>query len=43
MIDKYPQTTYCYPFSEHVPDLTGKKDIIEVKQYLKKHFHGKLK
>lgn len=26
------------PFSEHVPDLTAKEDIVEVKAYLKKHF-----
>jgi len=26
------------PFSEHVPDLTAKEDILEVKAYLKKHF-----
>lgn len=26
------------PFSEHVPDLTAKEDIVEVKEYLQKHF-----
>ncbi|WP_413997888.1 sugar phosphate nucleotidyltransferase [Flavobacterium sp. W1B] len=26
------------PFSEHVPDLTAKEDIAEVKEYLKKHY-----
>ncbi len=26
------------PFSEHVPDLTAKEDIVEVKEYLQNHF-----
>jgi NDP-sugar pyrophosphorylase family protein len=31
-------TALGIPFSEHVPDLTAKEDITEVKEYLKKHF-----
>ena len=33
-----PNTTLGIPFSEHVPDLTAKEDIAEVKEYLKKHY-----
>lgn len=31
-------TALGIPFSEHVPDLTAKEDITEVKEYLKKHY-----
>lgn len=34
----HPNTTLGIPFSEHVPDLTAKEDIAEVKVYLKKHY-----
>lgn len=37
-VKENPNTTIGIPFSEHVPDLTAKEDIIEVKTYLKKHF-----
>lgn len=43
MINEYPKSMFCYPFKEHVPDLTSKQDIITVKEYLEKHFNGKLK
>jgi NDP-sugar pyrophosphorylase family protein len=33
-----PNTTLGIPFSEHVPDLTAKEDIAEVKAYLKKQY-----
>lgn len=33
-----PNTTLGIPFSEHVPDLTAKEDITEVKAYLKKQY-----
>lgn len=33
-----PNTALGIPFSEHVPDLTAKEDIAEVKEYLKKHY-----
>lgn len=33
-----PNTTLGIPFSEHVPDLTAKEDILEVKAYLKKQY-----
>lgn len=34
----YPNTTFGISFSEHVPDLTAKEDILEVKEYLKIHY-----
>ena len=37
-IKEHPDTTLGIPFSEHVPDLTAKEDIAEVKAYLKKHY-----
>ena len=37
-VKEHPDTTVGIPFSEHVPDLTAKEDIAEVKAYLKKHF-----
>ncbi|MCV9929915.1 sugar phosphate nucleotidyltransferase [Flavobacterium sp. LS1R49] len=33
-----PKTALGIPFSEHVPDLTAKEDIAEVKEYLKKYY-----
>jgi len=33
-----PHTTIGIPFSEHVPDLTAKEDIADVKEYLRKHY-----
>ncbi|HEU4790887.1 MAG TPA: sugar phosphate nucleotidyltransferase [Flavobacterium sp.] len=37
-IKDHPNMTVGIPFSEHVPDLTAKEDILEVKEYLKKHY-----
>ncbi|OUD34932.1 sugar phosphate nucleotidyltransferase [Flavobacterium sp. FPG59] len=37
-LKEHPNTTLGIPFSEHVPDLTAKEDITEVKDYLKKHY-----
>ncbi|MBB1194913.1 nucleotidyltransferase [Flavobacterium sp. SOK18b] len=37
-LKEHPDTTLGIPFSEHVPDLTAKEDITEVKAYLKKHY-----
>ena len=34
----HPNSALGIPFSEHVPDLTAKEDIAEVKEYLKKHY-----
>jgi NDP-sugar pyrophosphorylase family protein len=33
-----PNTALGIPFSEHVPDLTAKEDIAEVKEYLRKYY-----
>ena len=38
MLLEFPETLFCYPKSEHVPDLTSKDDIIPTTEYLKKHF-----
>ncbi len=35
MLKDYPQTTIGIPFSEHVPDLTAKEDIVKVNKYLR--------
>jgi NDP-sugar pyrophosphorylase family protein len=37
-IKENPNTTLGIPFSEHVPDLTAKEDIAEVKEYLKRYY-----
>jgi NDP-sugar pyrophosphorylase family protein len=37
-IKEHPNTALGIPFSEHVPDLTAKEDIAEVKEYLKRHY-----
>nr|WP_315177588.1 sugar phosphate nucleotidyltransferase [uncultured Flavobacterium sp.] len=37
-LKEHSDTTLGIPFSEHVPDLTAKEDIAEVKAYLKKHY-----
>lgn len=38
MLKEYPNEAIGIPFSEHVPDLTAKEDIVEVKKYLSKHY-----
>lgn len=38
MINDFPKTALGIPFSEHVPDLTAKEDIAEVKAYLKRNY-----
>lgn len=38
MISDFPGTAIGIPFAEHVPDLTAKDDIVDVKKYLEKHF-----
>ena len=37
-VHDFPGMALGIPFSEHVPDLTAKEDIVEVKAYLQKHF-----
>ena len=38
MLKDHPKTAIGIPMSEHVPDLTAKKDILEVKEYLKQYY-----
>ena len=38
MSKNHPQSVVAIPFSEHVPDLTAKKDIASVREYLKEHY-----
>lgn len=38
LVKDFPGTALGIPFSEHVPDLTAKEDIVEVKEYLKEHY-----
>ena len=38
LLKDYPNSVIGIPFSEHVPDLTEKKDIAVVKEYLKKFY-----
>ncbi len=38
MLKTFPESLYCYPFAEHVPDLTNKSDILKVKKYLEKNY-----
>jgi len=37
MLKSYPKSTTCLPFSEHVPDLTRKDDILIMNEYLSQH------
>ncbi len=38
MLKGYPNAVFGIPFSEHVPDLTAKDDIVAVKEYLIKNY-----
>jgi len=31
-------SVYAYPLAEHVPDLTSKSDLLQIKTYLEKHY-----
>lgn len=37
-VKEHPNTTLGIPFSEHVPDLTAKEDIADVKKYLQQYY-----
>ncbi len=39
LVNKIEDAVYTYPLSEHVPDLTSKEDIIQVKEYLEKYYN----
>jgi len=36
------ESVYAYPLEEHVPDLTSKKDILQVKKFLEKYYKESL-
>jgi len=38
LANEIKESVYAYPLSEHVPDLTSKDDIIQVKRYLAKYY-----
>ncbi|MDY0084210.1 MAG: sugar phosphate nucleotidyltransferase [Ignavibacteriaceae bacterium] len=38
LANKIPNSVFVYPLSEHVPDLTSKSDILNVKKYLEKYY-----
>lgn len=38
MLKDHPGSAIGIPFSEHVPDLTAKEDILEVKEFLRKNY-----
>ena len=38
LANQIKESVYAYPLSEHVPDLTSKEDIFQVKQYIKKNY-----
>ena len=40
LASRYESSVYCYPRAEHVPDLTTKHDIPEVKKYLSNNYPG---
>ncbi len=39
LANEIKESVYGYPLSEHVPDLTSKEDIIQVKKYLEKNYN----
>jgi glucose-1-phosphate adenylyltransferase len=41
MVGKFPKSVKGFPLGEHVPDLTEKKDIAVMRQYLREQY-GKL-
>ena len=38
MANEYENSVYCYSLAEHVPDLTSKSDIEQVKKYIEINF-----
>ena len=40
LANKFENSVFAYPLSEHVPDLTSKEDIQEVKKYLEKYYYN---
>lgn len=42
LANQIKESVYAYPLVEHVPDLTSKKDIFQVKKYLEKYYKESL-
>jgi glucose-1-phosphate adenylyltransferase len=42
LANEIKESVYTYPLDEHVPDLTSKKDILQVKKYLEKYYKESL-
>jgi len=40
MVEDHPQSLKTIPLKENVPDLTSKKDILKVKEFIEKEFKG---
>lgn len=40
LANKIEDSVFAFPLSEHVPDLTSKEDIEQVKQYLEKYYYN---
>lgn len=40
MVKDHPRSVYCFPVAEHVPDLTDKRDIPVVKQFIESNFRN---
>ena len=38
LANEISNSVYTYPLTEHVPDLTSKDDIVNMKEYLEKHY-----
>lgn len=40
LANKIENSVFAFPLSEHVPDLTSKEDIQQVKEYLEKYYYN---
>lgn len=40
IVEDHPKFLKTFPLKEHVPDLTSKKDILKVKEFLEREFKG---
>jgi len=40
MVKDHPRSVYCFPVAERVPDLTDKRDIPVVKQFIESNFRN---
>ena len=42
LANEIQESVYAYPLAEHVPDLTRKEDILQVKKYLEEFYSESL-